>query len=76
VTSEQTLAEAVRAWVNEKRRGDPAAAERAAAVAQTFYQEGASVGEACERAQAFIRSYARHPSQQSDHRDGRVRLAS
>ncbi|GEM_PF-1218644 len=65
MTNDLVLAEVVRSWVGAALPGDADAAELAAYVAGDAYVRGASVGEACRRAEEFVRSWARHPSHQA-----------
>ncbi len=75
--NELVLGEVVRAWVHQELGGDGEAAERAAAIAQVAYVEGASVGEACRKARDFLASWARHPAHRRGEGDAVVaRLAS
>lgn len=76
MTSEQALGEEVRAWVESQHPGDRVAAESAAAIAQACYHDGSPVGEACERAMAFLAIWARHPARERLSHSAPVRLAS
>lgn len=70
MTNGQVLDKAVRAWVTEVLPGDAAAAERAAYVARSAYEHGASVGAACDEARSFVGSWVRHPSYAGPHARG------
>lgn len=61
---EFVMADMVRRWVGDVLPGQPAAADRAVAIALRCYEGGSSVGEACEEARRFIGSWMRHPSHQ------------
>ncbi len=67
MANEFVLAEVVRAWVHEELPGDAEAAERAAAIAQVAYADGASVSEACRKARGFLASWAHHPAHSTHH---------
>lgn len=75
MTNNPALTAVVRAWVERELPGDQGAADRAAFIAQAAYDQGASVREACERAQGFVASWARHPANHRAHH-AVARLAS
>jgi hypothetical protein len=62
MTSEQVLAEAVQAWVEQMLPGDWGVAERAALVALNCYREGGTIRESCRQANGFVQSWLRHPA--------------
>lgn len=62
MTNGTVLGDAVRAWVAEELPGEPDAAERAAFVAWSAYEHGATVREACHEARSFVGSWVRHPA--------------
>jgi len=76
VPNELVLGEVVRAWVGQELPGDAEAAARVAARAQAAYARGASVGEACYQARAYLASWLRHPAHRKVDRDVLVPLAS
>ena len=76
MTSEQELGEVVRAWADLQRPGDRVAAECAAAIAQATYHDGFPVGEACERARAFLAIRAQHAAREMLSRRAPARIAS
>lgn len=53
---------AVRDWVERELPGEPGLAARAAVVAASAYEHGATVGEACREAHSLVRSWCRHPA--------------
>jgi hypothetical protein len=70
------LAGSVWDWTQRHCPDDPRVAQMAVSVALGSYAAGASVAEACERARAFVASWAHHPGHIGDPRNGTVRLAS
>lgn len=69
------LEEVVREWAAKALPDEPGVATRAALLARSAYEHGATVTEACEEARAFVGSWARHPSHRRE--DGALlRLAS
>jgi hypothetical protein len=70
------LAEVVRAWVGLELPGDRGAADRAAHIAESSFNSGATIDEACSDAASFIGSWVRHPSHWRAASDGMVALAS
>lgn len=76
MTCEQALGEEVRAWVELQRPGDGVAAERAAAIAEASYHDGAGVCDACESARAFLAIWERHHARENLGRSAPARIAS
>ncbi|HVX22176.1 MAG TPA: hypothetical protein VHB02_12560 [Acidimicrobiales bacterium] len=68
MTNDVVLAEVVRRWIRQELPGDFGAADRGAMIARVAYAEGASVTEACERAQEFVESWSRHPAHRHRYR--------
>lgn len=62
MTNGKRLGDAVRLWVTEELPDEPTVAERAAFVARSAYERGASISEACEEARSFVSSWVRHPA--------------
>ncbi len=75
MSTDDLVAELVRAWVRAEFDGDDELADRAVWRAQVARRAGASVGESCREAEAFTRSWLRHPSHRED-RNALVALAS
>lgn len=67
---------AMRAWVERELPAESGLAERAARVAATAYDEGATADEAYRRARSYVRSWCSHPSHQSRPRPRAGRVAS
>ena len=59
---ETILVGMIEEWAARQVPGDADVAEKAAALALQRYADGASVSEACEEAQRFVRCWMRHPS--------------
>lgn len=55
---------AVRSWVEHEVPGEADLAMRAAIVAASAYEHGATVSEACTEAHSLVRSWCRHPAHQ------------
>ena len=52
----------VRSWVGAQLPGESAVADCAARVAGAAYDDGATIGDACDAAASFVGSWLRHPS--------------
>lgn len=76
MSTEDLVADLVRAWVRAEVDGDADLADRAVWRAQVAHRAGASIGESCREAEAFTRSWLRHPSHRPEDRDELVALAS
>ena len=74
--SEIALVEAVRDRAGHQCPAAPGVAGAAVAVALGCLAGGASVGEACEQADAFVRSWIDHPSHRPPRGQDRYPLAS
>jgi predicted nucleic acid-binding protein len=76
MTSDEVVAETVRAWVDQSQPGDRRVAERAAFVALITYREGRNISEACRQASAFVQSWINHPAHLNPDHDVVLRLVS